>query len=94
MESIDGFAPLIKILTEISGKSGQKGSNSVKNGLAKTEPENRLEPASAQGLVPKRVIETLVDVAGIEPEAPCAETSVSIKDFTSLCLRLTASAHP
>ena len=30
--------------------------------------------------MPKRVFETLVEVAGIEPEAPCAETAVSIKD--------------
>ena len=36
---------LIKILTNISGKSGQNGSNSVKTGLVKTEPKNRLEPA-------------------------------------------------
>ena len=54
-------------LTEISGKSGQNGSNSVKKGLVKTEPKNRLEPASIQGLVPKRAFETLVEVAGIEP---------------------------
>ena len=39
---------LIEILTEISGKSGQNGSNSVQNGLVKTEPKNRLEPASLQ----------------------------------------------
>ena len=30
--------------------------------------------------MPKRVFETLVEVAGIEPDTPCAETSVSIKD--------------
>ena len=70
---------LIKILTNISGKSGLIGSNSVKTGLVKTEPKNRLEPASLQGLVPKRVFETLVEVAGIEPDTPCAETPVSIK---------------
>ena len=62
---------LIEILTEISGKSGQNWSKSVKTGSVKKEPENRLEPASLQGLVPKRVFETLVEVAGIEPEAPC-----------------------
>ena len=45
--------PLIEILTEISGKTGQNGSNSVKTGLVKTEPKNRLEPSSVQGLVPK-----------------------------------------
>ena len=34
--------PLIEILTDISGKSGQNGSNSVQNGSVKTEPKNRL----------------------------------------------------
>ena len=72
--------PLIEILTEISGKTGQDGSNSVKTGLVKTEPKNRLEPASLQGKVPKRVFETLVEVAGIEPETPCAETPVTMQD--------------
>ena len=37
---------LIKILTNISGKSGQNGSKSVEIGLVKTEPKNRLEPTS------------------------------------------------
>ena len=34
--------------------------------------------------MPERVFETLVEVAGIEPDTPCAETSVSIKysDFS------------
>ena len=71
---------MTEILTEISGKSGLNGSNSVEIGSVKTEPRNRLEPASVQGLVPRRVIETLVEVAGIEPETPCAKTSVKIKD--------------
>ena len=30
--------------------------------------------------MPKRVFETLVEVAGIEPETLCAESPVSIKD--------------
>ena len=68
---------LIKILTNISGKSGQSGSNSVKNSLVKTEPKNRLEPASVQGLVPKRVFETLVEVAGIEPASRNLSDSAS-----------------
>ncbi|MDA8774211.1 hypothetical protein N9N13_00665 [Opitutales bacterium] len=72
--------PLTEILTEISGKSGQNGSNSVQNGLVKTEPRNRLKPASLQGKAPKRVSETLVEVAGIEPDTPCNERAVSIKD--------------
>ena len=75
---------LIEILTEISGESGLNGSNPVKTGSVKTEPKNRLEPASLQGLSKKRVVETLVEVAGIEPDTPCAETSVNIKhsDFS------------
>ena len=68
---------LIKILTEISGKSGQNGSNSVKNSLFKTEPRNPLEPPSVQGLVPKRVFETLVEVAGIEPASRNLSDSAS-----------------
>ena len=69
--------PLTEILTEISGETGQNGSNSAKTGLVKTEPKNRLEPASAQGLVPKRVIETLVEVAGIEPASRNLSDSAS-----------------
>ena len=69
--------PLIEILTEISGKSGQNGSNSVKNGSVKIEPKNRLEPASVQGLVPKRLSETLVEVAGIEPASRNLSDSAS-----------------
>ena len=78
------FSPeaLIEILTEISGKSGQIGSNSVKNGSVKTEPRNRLEPASAQGLASKRVFETLVEVAGIEP------ASRNLSDSASTCVVL------
>ena len=30
--------------------------------------------------MPKRVFETLVEVAGIEPETPCAETPVTMQD--------------
>ena len=66
-------------MTEISGKSGQNGSNSVKIGSVKTEPKNRLEPASFQGKLPERVFETLVEVAGIEPETPCATSPVTMQ---------------
>ena len=59
--------PLTEILTEISGKSGQNGSNSVEIGSVKKEPESRLNPAFLKGKLPKRVSETLVEVAGIEP---------------------------
>jgi len=62
---------LIEILTEISGKSGQNWSKSVKTGSVKKEPRHPLEPAFLKGKIPKKVSETLVEVAGIEPEAPC-----------------------
>ena len=71
---------MTEILTEISGKSGQKGSKSVEIGSVKKEPGNRLKPASVQGLVPKRLSETLVEVAGIEPDGSCAETQVNITE--------------
>ena len=70
---------LIKILTNISGESGLNGSNSVKTGLVKTEPKNRLEPASVQGLVHKRLSETLVEVAGIEPASRNTSDSASTR---------------
>ena len=78
------FSPeaLIKILTNISGKSGQNGSNSVKIGSVKTEPKNRLEPASIQGLASKRAFETFVEVAGIEP------ASRNLSDSASTCVVL------
>ena len=37
-------------------------------------------PAFLKGKLPKRVIETLVEVAGIGPDTLCDETSVKIKD--------------
>ena len=70
---------LTEILTEISGKSGQNGSKSVKNGSVKKEPKNRLKSASIQGLVPKRVFETLVEVAGIEPASRNLSDSASTR---------------
>ena len=73
---------MTEILTSISGKSGQNGSSSVKTGLVKTEPKNRLEPVSLQGKVPKRVSETLVEVAGIEP------ASRNLSDSASTCVVL------
>ena len=39
-----------------------------------------MNPAFLKGKLPKTVSETLVEVAGIEPETPCAESPVSIKD--------------
>ena len=73
---------LTEILTEISGKSGQNGSKSVKNGLVKKEPENRLNPAFLKGKLPKKVSETLVEVAGIEP------ASRNTSHLASTCLVL------
>ena len=37
---------LVEILTEISGKTGLYGSNSVEITSVKMEPKNRLEPSS------------------------------------------------
>jgi len=39
-----------------------------------------LKPKFLKGKLPKRVFENLVEVAGIEPETPCAETLVNIND--------------
>jgi len=74
--------PLTEILTEISGKSGQNGSNSVEIGSVKKEPRNRLKPAFLKGKLPKRVFETLVEVAGIEP------ASRNLSDPASTCIVL------
>ena len=74
--------PLTEILTEISGKSGQKGSNLVEIGSVKKEPGNRLNPAFLKGKLPKRVSETLVEVAGIEP------ASRNLSDPASTCIVL------
>ena len=36
--------------------------------------------AFLEGQLPKRVFETLVEVAGIEPETPCAKKPVTMQD--------------
>jgi len=74
--------PLTEILTEISGKSGQNGSNSVEIGSVKKEPRSRLNPAFLKGKLLKRVSETLVEVAGIEP------ASRNLSDSASTCVVL------
>ena len=74
--------PLTEILTDIFGKSGQNGSNSVEIGSFKKEPENRLNPAFLKGKLPKSVSETLVEVAGIEP------ASRNLSDSASTCVVL------
>ena len=71
-----------KILTKITGRSVRNGSNSVKIGSVKKEPENRLKPALLKGKLPKRVFETLVEVAGIEP------ASRNLSDSASTCVVL------
>ena len=73
---------LTEILTEISGESGQNGLNSVEITLVKKEPENRLNPAFLKGKLPKKVSETLVEVAGIEP------ASRNFSDSASTCVVL------
>ena len=73
---------LIKILTNISGKTGQNKSKSVKDSLFKKRLENRLEPAFLKEKLPKRVFETLVEVAGIEP------ASRNLSDSASTCVVL------
>ena len=72
---------LIKILTNISGKSGLNGSNSVEIGSVKKEPRNRLKPAFLKGKLPKRVFETLVEVAGIEPAGAGDSTPANKRDL-------------
>ena len=39
-----------------------------------------MEPVCKERKAPKRIFETLVEVAGIEPETPCPESPVAIKD--------------
>ena len=73
---------LTEILTEISGKSGQNGSNSVEIGSVKKEPGNRFNPAFLKGKLHKKVFETLVEVAGIEP------ASRNTSHLASTCLVL------
>ncbi|MAL86797.1 MAG: hypothetical protein CMI23_10650 [Opitutae bacterium] len=34
----------------------------------------------SKGKLPKRLFETLVEVAGIEPETPCSKTPVTMQD--------------
>ena len=46
---------LIKILTNISGKTGQNRAKSDKDSLLKKRLENRLEPVFLKEKMPKRV---------------------------------------
>ena len=57
---------LTDILTEISGKRGQEQANSGKISPQKNEERIWLDPAYLKGLIKKKILETLVEVAGVE----------------------------
>ena len=59
--------PLTDILTEISGERGQKQANSGKISPPENEERIWLDPAYLKGLVKEKILETLVEVAGVEP---------------------------
>jgi len=59
---------LTDILTEISGKRGQKQANSGKISPQKNEERIWLGPSYLKGLIKKKIFETLVEVAGVEPD--------------------------
>ena len=59
--------PLTDILTEVSGKRGQKQASSGKIRTPKKEERIWLDPAYLMGLIKKKILETLVEVAGVEP---------------------------
>ena len=66
------------ILTEISGKRGQKQASFGKI----ITPENKEiiwpDPRYLTGLIKKKILETLVEVAGVEPAEESASCPVSI----------------
>ena len=72
--------PLTNILTNISGKMGRNGSRVGEIEPLEKAVKTALHAASRLGLSQSGDSETLVEVAGIEPEAPCAETPVNIND--------------
>ena len=65
---------LIKILTNISGKQVTK---SVNTAFLKNGQRNRLKQVFLKEKLPKRVFETLVEVAGIEPASRNLSDSAS-----------------
>jgi len=82
VRKLPDIQPLTDILTEISGKRGQKQANSGKISPQKNEERIWLDPAYLKGLIKKKILETLVEVAGVEPA--CRNTSRS----ASTCLVL------
>jgi integrase len=67
VRKLPDIQPLTDILTEISGKRGQKQANSGKISPQKNEERIWLDPAYLKGLIKKKILETLVEVAGVEP---------------------------
>jgi len=80
---------LTDILTEISGERGQKQANSGKIRTPKNEERIWLDPAYLKGLIKKMILETLVEVAGVEPAGESASFPVSICDSSVLSEALT-----
>jgi len=63
--------------TYISGKRGQKQANSGKISPQKNEERIWLDPAYLRGLIKKKILEALVEVAGVEPASRNTSRSVS-----------------
>ena len=63
--------------TYISGKRGQEQANSGKISPQKNEERIWLDPAYLKGLIKKKILETLVEVAGIEPASRNLSDSAS-----------------
>ena len=71
---------LIKILINISGKMGRNGSRVGKTKPLEKASQFALHAASRLELSQSGDSETLVEVAGIEPETPCAKNPVTMQD--------------
>ena len=71
---------MTKILTNISGKMGQNGSRVGEIEPLEKAAQTALHASSRLELSQSGDSETLVEVAGIEPETPFDETPVNIKD--------------
>ena len=71
---------LIEILTEISGKTCRNGSQVGEIEPLEKAAQTALHAASRLELSQSGDSETLVEVAGIEPETPCAKSPVSMQD--------------
>ena len=71
---------LINILTEISGKTCRNGSRVGEIEPLEKAAKTALHAASRLELSQSGDSETLVEVAGIEPETPCAKNPVNMQD--------------